>query len=173
MIRETGRHMWAKIDRIKSRNAEGVRNNNSFLDDSTGILKGSGGALFAAFRQKSLKKSIPKLLPATVHSCQIDRLPRLGNTILVKLELWESVMVIIVFGLPQTYAYATLRQSVAGKSTFRGIVFCNLGTPKTVISNFVTSRQIETPYISPYGYPNDVPVGQKMVEQTKKASFLY
>ncbi len=73
---------------------------------------------------------------------------RLGNTILVKLELWESVMVIIIFGLPLTYAYATLRQSVAGNSTFRGIVFCNLGTPNTVISNFVTSRQIETPYLS-------------------------
>jgi short subunit fatty acids transporter len=91
----------------------------------------------------------------------------LGNTILVKLELWESVMVIIIFGLPLTYAYATLRQSVAGNLTFRGIVFCNLGTPKTVISNFVTSRQIETPYISPYGYPNGVPGGQKMVEETK------
>jgi hypothetical protein len=70
---------------------------------------------------------------------------KLGNTILVKLKLWESVMVIIFFGLPLTYAYPTLRQSVAGNS---GIVFCNLGTPKTVISNFVTSRQIETPYIS-------------------------
>ena len=79
----------------------------------------------------------------------------------MKLELWESVMVIIIFGLPLTYAYATLRQSVAGNLTFRGIVFCNLGTPKTVISNFVTSRQIETPYISPYGYPNGVPGGQK------------
>jgi hypothetical protein len=79
-------------------------------------------------------------------------------------------MVIIIFGLPLTYAYATLWQSVAGNSTFRGIVFCNSGTPKTVISNFVTSRQIETPYISPYGYPNDVPVGQKMVEETKKSS---
>ncbi len=30
-------------------------------------------------------------------------------------------MVIIIFGLPLTYAYATLRQSVAGNSTFRGI----------------------------------------------------
>jgi hypothetical protein len=85
----------------------------------------------------------------------------LGNTILVKLELWESVMVIIIFGLPLTYAYATLRQSVAGNSTFWGIFFCNLGTPKTVISKFVTSWQIETPYLSPYGYPNNVPVGQK------------
>ena len=81
----------------------------------------------------------------------------------MKLELWESVMVIISFGLPLTYAYATLRQSVAGNSTFGGIVFCNLATPKTVISNFVTSRQIETPYISPYDYPNDVPGGQKSV----------
>ena len=51
----------------------------------------------------------------------------IGNTILVKLELWESVMVIIIVGLPLTYAYAALRQSVAGNSTFRGIVFCNLG----------------------------------------------
>jgi hypothetical protein len=77
-------------------------------------------------------------------------------------------MVIIIFGLPLTYAYATLRQSVAGNLTSRGIVFCNyLGTPKTVISNFVTSRQIKTPYISSYGYPNGVPGGQKMVEETK------
>jgi hypothetical protein len=60
-----------------------------------------------------------------------------------------------------------VRQSVAGNLTFRGIVFCNLGTPNTVISNFVTSWQIETPYISPYGYPNGVPGGQKMVEETK------
>ena len=57
-------------------------------------------------------------------------MPRLmvGSTILAKLELWESVMVIIIFGLPLTYAYATLRQSVAGNSPFRGIVFCNLST---------------------------------------------
>ncbi len=93
---------------------------------------------------------------------------RLGNTILVKLELWESVMVIITFGLPLTYAYATLRQSVTGNSTFRGIVFCNLDTPKTVISNFVTSWQIETPYLSPYGYPNNFPGGQKTVVEKKK-----
>ena len=58
---------------------------------------------------------------------------KLGNTILVKLELWESVMVIISFGLPLTFTYATLRQSVAGNSTFRGIVFCNLDTAKTDI----------------------------------------
>ena len=42
-------------------------------------------------------------------------------------------MEIIIFGLPLTYAYATLWQSVAGNSTFRGIVFCNLGTAKTDI----------------------------------------
>jgi len=82
-------------------------------------------------------------------------------------------MVIIIFGLPLTDAYATLRQSVAGNSTFRGIVFCNLGTPKTVISNFVTSWEIETPYLSPYGYPNNVPVGQKMVEHKKKVEDKY
>jgi hypothetical protein len=79
-------------------------------------------------------------------------------------------MVIIIFGLPLTYAYATLRQSVAGNSKFRGIVLCNLGTPKTVILNFVTSRQIGTPYISPYGYPNDVPVGQKNSRRKKTTS---
>jgi hypothetical protein len=78
------------------------------------------------------------------------------------------------FGLPLTYAYATLRQSVAGNLPFRGIVFCNLGTSKTVISKFVTTANIVTPYLSPYGYPNDVPGGQKMVEDTtKSASFLY
>jgi hypothetical protein len=79
------------------------------------------------------------------------------------------------FGLPLTHAYATLRQSVAGNSTFRGIVFCNLGTSKTVISNFVTSLQMR-PHIFPhiYGHPNNVPVGQKNVEAKKKsASFLY
>ncbi len=65
---------------------------------------------------------------------------QLGNTILVKLELWESVIVFnIIFLLPLTYAYATLRQSVAGNSTFRGIVFGNLGTPKSVLFNFVTT----------------------------------
>ena len=81
-----------------------------------------------------------------------------------------SYYLIIIFCLPLTYANATLRQSVAGNSTFRGIVYCNLGTPKTVISNFVTTRQIETPYSSPckYVYPNDVPVGKKiMVGETK------
>ena len=77
-------------------------------------------------------------------------------------------MVIISFGLPLTYAYATLRQSVAGNSPFRGIVFCNLGTSKTVILKFVTTVNIVTPYLSTYGYPNNVPGGQKMVEETKK-----
>ena len=56
---------------------------------------------------------------------------------------------------------------MAGNSTFRGNVFCYLGTPKTVLSNFVTSAKIVTPYLSTYGYPNNVPGGQKMVEETK------
>ena len=55
------------------------------------------------------------------------------------------------FGLPLTYAYASLRQSVAGNSPFRGIVFCNLDTSKTVISKFVTTANIGTPYLSRYG----------------------
>ncbi len=51
---------------------------------------------------------------------------------------------------------------MAGNSTFR-IVFCNLGIPETVISNFVSMRQIETPYsypyLFPYGYPNGYSLG--------------
>ena len=70
-------------------------------------------------------------------------------------------MVIIIFGLPLTYAYATLRQSVAGNSTFWGIVFCNLGTPKTVISNFVTLRQIEDPIYFPIWLPQRCSRGTK------------
>ena len=68
-----------------------------------------------------------------------------------------------MLGLPLTYAFATLRQSVAGYSPFRGIVFCNLDTPKTVFSNFVTTWQIGTPYSSPFKYyhPNNVPRGTK------------
>ena len=84
----------------------------------------------------------------------------------MKLELWESVIVYNNnFWSATNLCLPTLRQSAAGNSTLRGIVFCYLGTPKTVISNFVPTRQIETPYSSPckYGYPNDVPVGQKKV----------
>jgi hypothetical protein len=71
-----------------------------------------------------------------------------------------SYYLIIIFGLPLTNAYATLRQSVAGNSTFRGIVY------------FVTTRQIETPYFSPckYVYPNDVPGGQKKWRSKKSLS---
>jgi hypothetical protein len=39
---------------------------------------------------------------------------------------------------------------VAGNLQFRGIVFCNLGTSKTVISKFVTTRQILLPHILPH-----------------------
>ena len=100
----------------------------------------------------------------------VSLLMLLGNTILVKLELWESVMVIISFGLPLTYAYATLRQSVAGNLTFRGIVFCNLGTPKTVISNFVTLRQIEDPIYFPIWLPQRCSRGTKKRLGHKKVS---
>jgi hypothetical protein len=79
-------------------------------------------------------------------------------------------MVIIIFGLPLTYAYATLRQSVAGNSTFRGIVFCNLGTPKTVISNFVTLRQIEDPIYFPIWLPQRCSRGTKKRLGHKKVS---
>jgi hypothetical protein len=59
---------------------------------------------------------------------------------------------------------------VAGNSPFWGIVFCNLGTSKTVILKFVTTVNIVTPYLSlsPYGHPNNVPGGQKSVEHEKK-----
>ena len=77
-----------------------------------------------------------------------------------------SYSIIIIFGLPLTYAYATLRQSVAGNSTFRGIVFCNFGIPKY---GFLS---VSTPYISPYGYPNNVPGGQNSVEHTQKVSYI-
>ena len=40
--------------------------------------------------------------------------------------------------------------------------FFNLGTPKTVISNIATTRQISTPCSSLYDYPDNVPVGQKI-----------
>ncbi len=48
------------------------------------------------------------------------------------------------------------------------LFFCNLGTPKTVILNFVTTWQIETPYSSPckYVYWTKNGGADKMVEQT-------
>ena len=53
---------------------------------------------------------------------------------------------------------------------FGVLFFCKLVTPKTVISKFVTMRQFETQYSSPYkyDYPNNVPGGQKRVEDEKK-----
>ena len=60
----------------------------------------------------------------------------------------HSLINILVW--PLIDANAMLRQSVVVNSPFRGIGFCNLGTSKTVISNFVTTRQIiVTPYSSP------------------------
>jgi hypothetical protein len=60
-------------------------------------------------------------------------------------------MVIKFFGLPLTYAYATLRQSVAGNSTFRGIVFCNLGMVPLKQSFQISSpRGKLRPHIFPY-----------------------
>jgi hypothetical protein len=67
------------------------------------------------------------------------------------------------FGLPLTYAYATLRQSVQVICHFGVLFFCNLGTSKPVVSKFVTTVNIVTPYLSPYGHPNTVPSGQKSV----------
>jgi hypothetical protein len=68
-------------------------------------------------------------------------------------------------------AYATLRQSVAGNSTFRGIVFCNLGTATT---DFKIRHQGK--YCHPIYFPIWLPQrcsrgtknggAHKMVEQT-------
>jgi hypothetical protein len=102
---------------------------------------------------------------------------KLGNTILVKLKLWELVRVFnnnfySVTNLCLRYASA----KCAGNLTFRGIVFCNLGPLKQLFQILSPRGKIVTPYSSPckYGYPNNVPVGRKNDEQTKKsASFLY
>jgi hypothetical protein len=88
--------------------------------------------------------------------------------ILVKLKLWELVKVFNkCFGLPLTYDYATLRQCVAGNSTFRGIVYCNLGTPKTVISKFVTMRQRPNilPHVVIMTTPTMFPVDKKLEDE--------
>jgi hypothetical protein len=72
------------------------------------------------------------------------------------------------FGLPLPYAYATLRQSVAGNSPFRGIVFCNLRIFKTVISNFVTKNML--PHILPHvnmTTPTMFPVDKKASSTNK------
>ena len=56
-----------------------------------------------------------------------------------------------------------------------GIVFCNLGTSKTVILQFVTTVNIVTPYLSPCNsdHPNNVPSGQKSVEEKKMVEDKY
>jgi hypothetical protein len=50
---------------------------------------------------------VPEDLEIPIYSCRAFsiflRETTIGNMILVKLELWESVMVIISFGLPLTY----------------------------------------------------------------------
>jgi hypothetical protein len=56
------------------------------------------------------------------------------NPAMVAMEIHMAREEIRHFGLPLTYAYATLWQSVAGNSPFQGIFFCNLSTPNTVIS---------------------------------------
>ena len=71
------------------------------------------------------------------------------------------------FGLPLTYAYATLRQSVAGNSPFRGIVFCNLGTSKTNISKFVTT-QLLLPHIFPHMVTPTMREGEEALCQIRR-----
>jgi len=74
------------------------------------------------------------------------------------------------FGLPLTYAYATLRQSVASNLQFWGVIFCNLGTFKKFISNFITKRQILLPHIHPHvnmTTPTMFPVDKKQLGPKK------
>ena len=79
-------------------------------------------------------------------------------------------MVIISFGLPLTYAYTTLRQIVAGNSPFRGIVFCNFGTSKTVI-NIRHHGKYCYPIYFPIWLPQRCSRGTKKLEETKKLVF--
>ncbi len=65
------------------------------------------------------------------------------------------------FSLSLTYAYATLWQSVAGNSTFWGIVFCNLGTPKQLFQNL-------RPHILPYIYPHMVTPTMFLVDKKSR-----
>ena len=55
-----------------------------------------------------------------------------------------------MLGLQLTYAYATLRKSVACNSPFWGIIFRNLGTPKTFLSKISSPRGKLTPHILPH-----------------------
>jgi hypothetical protein len=58
---------------------------------------------------------------------------------------------------------------VAGNSPFRGIVFCNLGTFKTVITKFVTTRQILLPHIFPHMVTPTMFPWDKKASSTKKS----
>jgi hypothetical protein len=89
--------------------------------------------------------------------------------ILVKLELWEFGIVFNESFWSATYLCLRYASAKCGRlSPFRGIVFCNLGTSKTVISNFVTTRQILLPHILPHvnmTTPIMFPVEQKASAQ--------
>jgi hypothetical protein len=58
---------------------------------------------------------------------------------------------------------------MAGNLPLRGIVFCNLGTSKTVISTFVTTQQILLPHIFPHMVtPTMFPVDKKTQGRKKR-----
>ncbi len=98
------------------------------------------------------KVRIPKLqLPAMVPIYQLYRLPRLGNTMLVKLELWEKLQYLkynLVCHL--SYAYATLQQSGAGNSTFRskltGNELENIGYTRLIAVTNVKIKRVDYDY---------------------------
>ena len=78
------------------------------------------------------------------------RTRRLGNTILVNLKLWEYV---IVFNINFWSATGKVWQVIR----HFWVLFCAiLGTPKTVISNFVATLQIVRPRILPHIFPHVV-----------------
>jgi hypothetical protein len=61
-----------------------------------------------------------------------------------------------------------LRQSVAGNSTFWGIVFCNLGTPKQQFQNSSPRGKL-TPHIFPHMVtPTMLPWDKKTLGRKKR-----
>ncbi len=80
---------------------------------------------------------------------------------------------IIFLVLPLTYAYATLRQSVAGNSTFWGIIFCNVVDIFMCVGEILVSLNKDValclPHIFPHMTPHDdVPPVDKKNSRTKK-----
>ena len=72
---------------------------------------------------------------------------------LVRLELWELVIFNKTSWSATNLCLRYASAKCAGYSPIRGIVFCNLGTSKTIISKIVTTVNIVTPYSSRVIWP--------------------